>query len=140
VLVLVDEDAEAASQALAQELELLPQLAVVVAPGVAWKPSFIRRRRGTGCEVAERRRDDRAGVLEERLGMAGNLGLRHRETHAREQAAVAPLADMPLGLLVGAHWRCPDDIDPELLGDALELALSHEAEGSSRNRPVRMAA
>ena len=58
--------------------------------------------------------------------MARHLRLRHGETHAREEAPGPPLADVPLGRAVGSGRRGADDVDPELAGDALELALGHE--------------
>ena len=51
---------------------------------------------------------------EQRLRMAGDLRLGHREAHVGEEAAVAALADRALGLGVRLGGRGPDDVDPEL--------------------------
>lgn len=67
--------------------------------------------------------------------MAGHLGLGHREAHAREEPALAALADVALRFLVWLHRRGAHDVDPELAGSAFELSLGHEAEVSSENRP-----
>ena len=63
--------------------------------------------------------------------MTGDLGLGHREAHAGEEAARPPLADVALGAVVGLGRRRTDDVDPELAGDALELPLGHEKDGST---------
>jgi len=59
--------------------------------------------------------------------MAGGLGLRHRETHVREQAALAALADVPLGLLVRLGRSRSDDVEADLLCETLELSCPHTA-------------
>jgi hypothetical protein len=140
MLVLVDEDAVPPAEPPAEEVQLLAKLRVVVPPGVAGERPLLGGGRGPVGVVTERRRHHSPGALEEALGMTGDLGLGHGEAHAGEQAAFPPFADVALRLLVGADRRRPDDVDPELPGRALELPLRHEAEGSSRNRPVRMAA
>ena len=52
--------------------------------------------------------------VEQRLRVAGDLGLRHREAHVGEEAARAALADVPLGVRVRLGGRRSDDVDPEL--------------------------
>ena len=126
VLVRVDQDAVPAPEARAERLELLPELAVAVAPGVAGQASLAAARRGRRRVVAERCGDDRAGVRQQRLGVARHLGLRHREAHVREQPATAPLADVQLGLRVRRGGRRADRIDPELVGESVELDRRHE--------------
>ena len=104
VVVLVDEDAVAAAEPCAR----------------ARRASRAARRSGrTTCSgravpspgpgssrvgvVAERGRDHGAGAREQRLGVAGDLRPARREAHRREQAALLPLADVALGLLVVAR-------------------------------------
>ena len=58
--------------------------------------------------------------------MTGDLGLRHGEAHAGEQALGPSLANVALGLVVWGGRRRTDDVDPELAGTPLELALGHE--------------
>ena len=57
--------------------------------------------------------------------MTGDLGPRHREAHVREQATLAALADVSLGVLVGLCGRGADDVDPELRREALEFLDCH---------------
>src|SRR5256714_12787768 len=57
--------------------------------------------------------------------MARDLGLRHREAHVGEEAALAPLGDVPLRVGVALGPRGPDDVDAELLRQALELYVLH---------------
>src|SRR5581483_3158842 len=104
-----------------QRIELLAQLCVVVAPGVARQPPLAGPRLAAGRVVAERGRDDRAGAVEERLRVAGDLGSRRREAHVGEVAPLPPLADVPLGVLVRLGRRRADDVDAELAGVALQL-------------------
>jgi len=49
----------------------------------------------------------------------------HREAHAGEEAAATPLADVPLGLVVGLGRSRSDDVDTEFAGDSFKLALGH---------------
>ena len=58
--------------------------------------------------------------------MAGDLRAGHREAHVGEEAARAALADVLLGLLVRLCRRRSDDVDPELLGELLELCELHD--------------
>src|SRR5207249_4488491 len=58
--------------------------------------------------------------------MARALGLGHRELHVGEEAAVAPLADVALGPLVGLGRSCPDDVEPELLTEPIQIDRAHE--------------
>ena len=44
--------------------------------------------------------------------MARHLGLRHREAHVGEKAALAPLADVPLRLLVRHAGAAPTTSSP----------------------------
>src|SRR5688500_6899730 len=126
VLIRIHEHAVAAADSLAERLELRPQLRVVVLPRVARQPSLVARRSRPGSVVAEGRRDHRSRAREEAFRVTGDLGLRHREAHPREEPPGPALADMTLGLLVRLGGRRADDVDPELAGDALELALSHQ--------------
>ena len=57
--------------------------------------------------------------------MAGDGRLRHGEAHVREQAALAALANVSLGVLVGLSGRGADDVDPELPCKALEFLGCH---------------
>ena len=63
--------------------------------------------------------------------MARDLGPRHREAHVGEQAALAPLADVPLGLLVGLGRRGADHVEAELGGPA-RASSAAVMEGSCR--------
>ncbi len=63
--------------------------------------------------------------------MARDLGVGHREAHVREEPAFAALADVPLGLDVGLGGRGADRVQPQLLCEALQLALRHASHGSS---------
>ena len=127
VLVRVDEHAVGAAQPLAERVELLAQLGVVVGPRVAGQPSLARRRLGAGRVVAERGRDDRARAGEQRLRVAGDLRLRHCEAHVGEQPAGAALSDRPLRLGVRPRGRGADDVDSELLPQLGELRARHLA-------------
>ncbi len=73
VLVLVDEDAVVAAETPPERVELLAQLRVGVEPRVARQPPLPRFDRRLLAPVAERGRDDGAGVRQERLGMAGDV-------------------------------------------------------------------
>ena len=101
VLVRVDEHAVGAAEAPAERVEALAQLRVGVVPGVARQAALARPGRRRGRVVAERRRDDGAGIRQQRLGMAGDLRLRHREAHVGKEAPLPALADVALGLGVG---------------------------------------
>jgi hypothetical protein len=115
VLVRVDEHAEAAAELLAESRELLAQFLVRVVPRVARQPPFRRLERRLGSPVAESRRDHAPRAVEQRLGMTRALGLRHREAHLREQATLAPLADVTLRLGVGLRPSDSDRIEPQLI-------------------------
>ena len=80
---------------------------------------------GPGGEIAESSGDDRPGAGKQRVRMAGDLGLRHREAHVGEEAAGPPLADVSFGLVVRFRRRGTDDVDPKLAGGLLKLAQSH---------------
>ena len=58
--------------------------------------------------------------------MTGDLGLGHGEPHPREEPPGPALADVALGLGVRLGGSRADDVDSELEGDALKLALGHE--------------
>ena len=98
VLVRVDEHAVGRAERAAERVELLAQLGVAVVPGVARQPAVAGGPLGLREPVAERRRDDAPGAVEQPLGMARDLGLRGREPQPPEQAARPPLADVALGL------------------------------------------
>ena len=57
--------------------------------------------------------------------MAGHLGLGHREAHPGKEAAGTAFHDQALGLGVRRGDRGPDDVDPELLREAVELGGRH---------------
>ena len=97
VLVRVDEHAVRAAEPPAELVELRAQLRVAVEPGVARQAAAPGGPLGLGRVVAERGRDDGARAGEQRLGMAGALGLRHRELHVGEEPARPALADVALG-------------------------------------------
>ena len=59
--------------------------------------------------------------------MARDFGPRHREAHVCEEALLAALADVPLGLFVRRGRRRADRVDAELLGEALEFRGRHES-------------
>ena len=67
--------------------------------------------------------------------MAGDLGPRHREAHVREQATLAALADVPLGVLVGLGGRRADDVDAELRrrGARVPATVTHRILPSHRD-------
>ena len=92
-------------------------------PDVARQPAVPGRPLRLGRVVAERRRDDGARAFEQRLGMARDLGLGHREPHPPEEPARAPLADVPLGVDVRLGARDADGVEPELLREPLNSAV-----------------
>ena len=126
VLVGVDQDAVRPAQPRAERIELLAELGVAVAPGVAGQAPLAGARRCRRRVVTERGGHDRPGARQQRLGVAGHLGLRHREAHVREQPAGAPFPDMQLGLRVRHGGRGSDRVDPELLGESVELDRRHD--------------
>jgi len=107
--------AVAAAQPVSERLELLPELRVVIGPRVAGQTPLPRLRLRPGRVVAECRRNDGAGAGEQRLRVAGDLWLGHREAHVGEEPPGAALANRPLGLGVRLGGRRADDVDPELL-------------------------
>src|SRR5579871_1504901 len=125
VLVRIDEDAVRAADAPTELVELLPEDGVGVEPRVARQATVTRGPFGLGKPVAERRRNDRARIREERLGMARLLGPRHREAHVGKEAASASLADVTLGLDVRLSTRSADRIEPELGGESMQFLSSH---------------
>src|SRR5919204_2097411 len=58
--------------------------------------------------------------------MARDLRPRRRELHVREQPARPALADVALGLEVRLRGSRSDDVEPDLLGQPLQLAPRHE--------------
>ena len=125
VLVRVDEHAVGAAEAPAERVEALAELRVGVVPGVARQAPLARPGGRRGRVVAERGRDDGAGIGQQRLGMAGDLRLGHREAHIGKEAPFLALADVALGLGVGGGGRRPDGVDSELLGGPLQLGCCH---------------
>ena len=132
VVVRVDEHAVLAAEPPAERVELLPQRCVGVEPGVARQPSLPRPALRLRRVVAERRGDDRSRVREQCLGVARDLGPRHREAHVGEQAPLSALADVALGLLVRLGRRRADDVDPELLAGARALLRSSHCAAHKR--------
>ena len=57
--------------------------------------------------------------------MAGDVGLRHRETHIGEEPSLAACPDVTFSLDVRLRRRRSDGVDPELLGQCLQLGLGH---------------
>ena len=57
--------------------------------------------------------------------MARHLRLRHREPHVGEEAALAALANVPLGIGIGLGTADPDGVEPEVLCQALQLRSGH---------------
>ena len=79
--------------------------------------------------------------------MARPLGLRHRELHVGEEAALAALADVPFGLLVRLGAGDPDDVEAELrcqivrpLPSSCEGLCPREGDSDPRGRWPRGAA
>ena len=127
VLVLVDEHAVAAAELAAERIEALAQEGVVVAPRVAWQPPLPPLRLRALDPVAESGRDDRPRLaVQQQLGVAGDLGLRHREPHPGEEAALAALEDVRLGLLVRPGRGRADDVEAELRGSSAQPCGRHE--------------
>ena len=126
VVVGVDEHAVLAAEPAPELVELLAQLGVAVGPRVARQPPLPRPRLGRRPVVAERRRDHRPRSGQQRLRMAGDLRPAHREAHPGEEAALAPVADVPLGLLVRDGGRGPDRIEAELRTDPGQLSGGHD--------------
>ena len=58
--------------------------------------------------------------------MAGDLRAAHREAHVREEAALAPFADVALGLLVRRGGRGSDRIEAELRTEPGQLSGGHD--------------
>jgi NADPH:quinone reductase-like Zn-dependent oxidoreductase len=139
MLVLVHEHEVLAAEPPPEEVELLAELGVVVAPGVARQAALARARARRRAVVAESGRDDRAGAWEQVLGMTGDVRPRHRETHIGEQAARFALADVSLGVLVGLGCSGPDDVDAELSGDPIQFSGGQVARivGAVRSPPVK---
>src|SRR5262249_30882419 len=75
--------------------------------------------------VAERGGDDRPRSGEQRLRVARDLRLSHREAHVREEALLTALADVPLGLLVRRDRSRPDDVEADLVAEPLQLPSRH---------------
>ena len=63
--------------------------------------------------------------------MAGHLRLRHREAHVREEPARLALADGPLRLDISLCGGRPDDVQPQLPREPLQLSRGH-VEDSAR--------
>jgi hypothetical protein len=125
VLVLVHEHAVVAPEPPAERVELLAQPGVAVRPRVARQPALGSRRLGPGRVVALGGGDDRARTGEQRLGMARDLRLGHGEAHPCEQPPGPAFQDVALGLGVRLGGRGPDDVDPELRREAVELGGRH---------------
>ena len=126
VVVGVDEHAVLAPEPAPELVELLAQLGVAVGPGVAGQPPLPRPRLGRRPVVAERRRDHRPRSGQQRLRMAGDLRPAHREAHPREEAALAPVADVALGLLVRDGGRGSDRVQAELRTEPGQLSGGHD--------------
>ena len=136
VLVRVDEDAVGRAELAAERVELLAQLGVAVVPGVARQPAVARRTLGLREVVAEGGGDDARGAVEERLGMARDLGVRGREAEPPEEPAGLPLTDVPLGAFVGLGPRDADRVEAELGSQPLHVGCGHRPHcysGAARN-------
>jgi hypothetical protein len=57
--------------------------------------------------------------------MARRLRLRHRELHAREEAALAALADVALGRLVGLCTGDSELVEAEVGGNLPDVGRRH---------------
>ena len=57
--------------------------------------------------------------------MTGNLWLRHSESHIGKQPSRLAFVDGALGLGVRLGARRPDDVQPQLAGDLLQLSGGH---------------
>ena len=57
--------------------------------------------------------------------MAGDLGLRHGETHVGKEPPLPALANVPLGLGVRLGRGGTENVDTELLGEPVKLSGSH---------------
>ena len=125
VLIRVDEDTVGSAELASERVELLAQLGVPVAPGVARQPAAARLELRLGSPVAEGCRDDASRAVEQLLGVARDLGPGGRESEAPEQASRAPLADVPLGVDVRFGERHPDGVEAELGGETLHLVCRH---------------
>ena len=138
-MVGVDEHPVRAAEPPAERIQALAEEGVVVAPRVPGHPSLSRPRGRARGVVAERGRDDRASPLEQPLGMARDLRVRHGEPHRPEEPPLAPLPDVTLGLVVRCRLRGPDHVEPELLPHATELLGGHEELVTQRSRAGRAA-
>src|SRR5204863_5858270 len=113
------------SELAPERVELLPQLGVPVTPGVTRQPAVPGRALGLRRPVAERRGDDAPRTFEQPLGVARELGLRHREAHPAEQAPRAALADVTLGGVVTLGARDADRVEAERFPQAPHLSGRH---------------
>ena len=126
VVVLVDEHAVGAAEPAAERVELPAQLVVAVGPGVASEPALPRSGLVRGRVVAERGRDHGARTRNESLRVARDLGPAGGEAHAREEAALTPVADVPFGRLVRLGRRGADCVEAELRTSEGQLSRCHD--------------
>ena len=123
-VVVAEIDADAAQQT-AEAVEPGAKFRVAVVPRVAREPPLAGRRLvGLGV-VAEGRRDDGAGALEQTLGMARALRLGHREPHVGEEAARSPFHDVALRVGVRLRRRRADGIETDLRREPVEIRCVH---------------
>ena len=66
--------------------------------------------------------------------MTPDLGVRHGEAHAGEEAAPAPIADVLLGLLVRLSGGGSDHVDADLTCEVREFCLGHAGQGTQNPR------
>jgi len=125
VLVGVHEHAVLAAEPATELVEALPEHGVAVMPRVTRKSPVALLERRLRRVVAVSRRHDGTRTVEQRLGMARDLGLRHREAHVGEQPAGLSLANVSLRLPVGGSRGRTDDVELQLLGEQLQLGGGH---------------
>ena len=134
MLIRVDEHPVGRLERPAECIELLAQLGVAVVPGITRQPAVAGWELGLGQVIAEGRRDDGAGSVDQVLGMARDLGPGGGEAETPEEAAGFALADIAFGSLVRLGGSHTDGVEPELGRHPLHLGGGHRLHCYSGSR------